>query len=127
MQKLIQDGDQVRFEIITDGMEFLATKADGRFFAKDDVRPKAVYKPPQERQQRPKHPPPQKRQPSKSTAQNDSPSPCFLCRTSRVAKTAHIWNSTVASANELGISSANVITYAIVAPRPNEVKLCPEC
>jgi hypothetical protein len=71
LQKFIQDGGgQVRFYTITDWMEFLATKADRRFFA-NDVRLKAVHKLLQEHQQRRKHPQSQKCQPSKSTAQNN--------------------------------------------------------
>jgi hypothetical protein len=80
LQKLNQDDDQVRFDvIITDCVDFLTTKADCRVFAKDNVHLNAIQKPPQERRQRRKHPPPQKPQPSKSTAQNDPPSPCFRC------------------------------------------------
>jgi hypothetical protein len=80
LQKLNQDGDQVRFDdIITDCVDFLITKADCRFFTNDNVHLNALQKPPQERRQRRKHPPSQKRQPSKPTAQNDPPSPCFRC------------------------------------------------
>jgi hypothetical protein len=42
--------------------------------------------------------------------------------TSTGAKTAHIWNTSVASADAPGISSANVITFAIVPPRSNTAR-----
>jgi len=65
LQKLNQDGDQVRFDdIITDCVDFLTTKTDCRVFANENVHLNAAQKPPQERRQRRKHPPPQKRQPS---------------------------------------------------------------
>jgi len=80
LHKLNQDGDQVRFDdIITDCVNFLTTKADCRVFAHKNVRLKAVQKPPQKRRQRRKHPPIEKRQPSKPTAQNHPPSQCFRC------------------------------------------------
>jgi hypothetical protein len=80
LQKLDQDGYQVRFDdIITDCVDFLATKADCRVFANENLHLNAVQKPLQERRQRRKHPPSQKRQPSKPTAQNDPSSPSFLC------------------------------------------------
>ena len=48
LQKLKQDGDQVRFnDIITDCVDFLTTKADCRVFANENVRLNAVQKPPQ--------------------------------------------------------------------------------
>jgi hypothetical protein len=37
LQKLNQDGDKVRFDIITDCMDFLTTKADCPVFAKENV------------------------------------------------------------------------------------------
>jgi len=52
LQKLDQDGDQVRFdEIITDCESFLTTEEDCRVFAKENVLLNAVQKPPQERRQ----------------------------------------------------------------------------
>lgn len=46
LQKLNQDGDQVRFDdIVTDFMDFLTTKADCQVFAQDNVRLNAVQKP----------------------------------------------------------------------------------
>jgi hypothetical protein len=79
LQRLNQDGDQVRFDdIITDCVDFLTTKADCRVFANENVRLNAVQKPPRESRQRRK-PPSQKRQPPKPTAQNVPPSPCFRC------------------------------------------------
>jgi len=80
LQKLKQDRDQVRLDdIVTDGVDFLNTKADCRVFANENVHLNAVQKPPQERRQRRKHPPSQKSQASKPKAQNDPPSPCFHC------------------------------------------------
>jgi hypothetical protein len=79
LQKLNQHGEQVRFDIITDCVDFLNTKADCRGFANENVQLNAVKKPPQEHRLRRKHPPSQKRQPSKPKAQNDPPSPCFSC------------------------------------------------
>jgi hypothetical protein len=50
LQKLNQDGDQVRFDdIITDCVDYLTTKADCRVFANENVRLNAIQKPPQER------------------------------------------------------------------------------
>jgi len=78
MQKLNKDGDQVRFDdIITDCLDFLTTKADCRVFASANVRLNAVQKSTQKSRQRRKHPPFEKRQPSKPTAQKDPPSPFF--------------------------------------------------
>jgi len=80
LQKLNQDGDRVRFDdIITDCVDFLTTKADCRVFANENFRLNAVQKLPQKRRQRRKHPPFEKHQPSKPTAQKDSTSPCFRC------------------------------------------------
>jgi transposase InsO family protein len=80
LQKLNQDGGQVRFDdIITDCVDFLTTKADCRVFANENVQLNALQKPLQERRQRRNHPPSQQRQPSKPTAQNVPPSPCFRC------------------------------------------------
>jgi len=47
--------------------------------ANENVHLNAVQKPPQERRQRRKHPPSQKRHPSKPTVENDHPSPYFHC------------------------------------------------
>jgi hypothetical protein len=78
LQKINQDVDQVRFDdIIADCVDFLNTKFDCRFFAKENVQLNAVQMSPQERRHRRKHPPSQKRQPSKPKLQNDPPSPCF--------------------------------------------------
>ena len=75
LQKLNQDDDQERFDdIFNNCVDFLATKADCRVLAHENVHLNAVQKPPQERHQRRKHPPSQKRQPSKRTAQNVPPS-----------------------------------------------------
>ena len=80
LQKLNQDGGQVRYDdIITDCVEFLTTKADCRVSANENVHLNAVLKPPHQRRQRYKHPPLHKRLPVKPTAQNDPPSPCFRC------------------------------------------------
>ena len=80
LPKLNQDGDQVHFDdIITNCVDFLTTKADCRVFANENVCLNTVQKPPQKRQQRHKHLPFEKRQPSKLTAQKDPPSPCFHC------------------------------------------------
>jgi hypothetical protein len=58
LQKLNQDGDQVRFDDnITDCVDIFLTKADCRVFANENVHLNAVQKPPQERPQRRKHPP----------------------------------------------------------------------
>jgi hypothetical protein len=78
LQKINQDRDQVRFDnIITDCVEFLNTKADCRVFANENLHLNAVQKPPQERLEPCKHPPSQKRQPSKPKLQNNPPSPGF--------------------------------------------------
>jgi len=42
--------------------------------------------------------------------------------TSTVAKNVHVWNTSVASANAPGISSANAITFATIAPIPNTIR-----
>jgi len=45
LQKLNLDGDQVRFDDITDCVDFLITKAHCRVFAKENVQLNAVQKP----------------------------------------------------------------------------------
>lgn len=80
LQKLNQDGDQVRFdEIITDCVSFLTTKEDCRVFAKESVQLNAVQKPPQEHRQHRKQQPPLQRKPGTPTARSVPPSPCFRC------------------------------------------------
>jgi hypothetical protein len=91
LQKLNQDGDQVRFDdIITDCVKFLTTKAECRVFANENVQLDAVQKSPQKRRQRRKNPSSQQRQSSKPTAQNDPPFPCSAVDISTGSKTAHI-------------------------------------
>jgi hypothetical protein len=91
LQKFNKDGDQVRFDnIITDCVDFLTTKADCRFFAKENVQLNAIQKPPQERPQLRKHPSSQKRQPSNPKPQKDPSSPCFRCGDLHCAEIVHI-------------------------------------
>jgi len=60
LQKLNQDGNQVRFdEIVIDCVSFLTTKADCQVFANENVQLNAVQKPPHERRQHCKLPPSQ--------------------------------------------------------------------
>jgi hypothetical protein len=70
LQKLNQDGDQVRFDdVITDCVSFRTTKADSQVFANENVQLNAVQKPPQERRQHRKQPFSQQRKPvNKKTA-----------------------------------------------------------
>ena len=80
LQKLNQDGDQVRFdEIVTDCVSFLTTKADCQVFANENVQLNAVHKPPHERRQHRKQPTSHQRKPVNPKHSNVPPSPCFRC------------------------------------------------
>jgi hypothetical protein len=61
LQKIKQEGDLVCFDIITDCVEFLTTKADCRVLANDNVHLNALQKTQQERLQSRMHPPSQQR------------------------------------------------------------------
>jgi hypothetical protein len=78
LQKLNQDGEQVRFdELVTDCVSFLTIKADCQVFANETVQLNAVQKPPHKRRQHRKQPPSHQSKPVNQKQSNVPPVSMF--------------------------------------------------